>query len=375
MVNMKKLITTALTIVVFTTLCLGQCTSLFSFAAYFNQVTFVNQSTVSNAHYFWNFGDGTGSNLANPIHTFPGTGDYLVTLFAKDTISNCSSYYEYWVDVTKYSTEACQPTISDSIFNDGGQDYMNIFNTSANCNGYNIIYSAGPNCNYLPIRLWTTAFRMVCEAQYYDNSWNFIGQAFKTAYHNYSSSHNYGDCSANFEFIVVSKDSVNERILFTAMNKTAAEYQWYITGFGNPITSSYDTISQLFPLNSSACPWNVALIIQGLSGCHDTIWQNIEVGDSAQTIASVNDLKDATGRVDVYPNPSRGVFNIVVRDKEQGISELQVYNVLGEKICDEKLTSATAQINISNQPTGVYLYRVLNTEGGLLGEGKLIIQK
>jgi PKD repeat protein len=101
---MKKIIALAAIVLAITTSVLGQCTPLFSFAAYFNTVTFLNQSSVSHAHYFWNFGDGTGSNIANPIHTFPDDGDYLVTLFAEDTVSNCSSYYEYWVDVTKYST-------------------------------------------------------------------------------------------------------------------------------------------------------------------------------------------------------------------------------------------------------------------------------
>lgn len=69
----------------------GQCSGLFSFAANFETVNFFNQSTVSNAHYFWNFDDGTGSNLKDPIHKFPETGNFFVTLFAKDTLSNCSS--------------------------------------------------------------------------------------------------------------------------------------------------------------------------------------------------------------------------------------------------------------------------------------------
>lgn len=49
----------------------GQYNALYSFGAYFETVEFYNQSTVPNAHYFWNFGDGTGSNIHNPIHKFP----------------------------------------------------------------------------------------------------------------------------------------------------------------------------------------------------------------------------------------------------------------------------------------------------------------
>jgi PKD repeat protein len=43
-------------------------------------VAFVNQSTGPIGSYTWDFGDGTTSAEANPVHTFPGGGDYNVTL-------------------------------------------------------------------------------------------------------------------------------------------------------------------------------------------------------------------------------------------------------------------------------------------------------
>jgi len=33
------------------------------------------------------------------------------------------------------------------------------------------------------------------------------------------------------------------------------------------------------------------------------------------------------------------------------------------------------RIDLSSQPTGIYLYRVSNEDGTLLGEGKVIIQR
>ncbi|MBX7182781.1 MAG: hypothetical protein K1X82_11775, partial [Bacteroidia bacterium] len=44
------------------TIALGQnCESLFTYTTNFEEVSFYNQSSISNAHYFWNFGDGTSS--------------------------------------------------------------------------------------------------------------------------------------------------------------------------------------------------------------------------------------------------------------------------------------------------------------------------
>ncbi len=46
--------------------------------------TFVNNS-INATSYNWNFGDGGTSTQANPTHTYPGTGNFTVTLIATNT--------------------------------------------------------------------------------------------------------------------------------------------------------------------------------------------------------------------------------------------------------------------------------------------------
>ncbi len=349
----------------------GQCTALFSFAAYFEVVTFNNQSNVSNAHYFWNFGDGTGSYLKNPTHKFPETGNYLVTLFAKDTVSNCSTYYEYWVDVAKYSTEICQPGITDSIYTDEwGVDHLAIIDQSTNCNLNYARYSGGPAGSFslgMPIYLggyWQNiAFRMVCVGQYNDG-WNPypIREAYKSSFHKYTSSKNYDDCSANFEFSVVSQDSSRQKILFRAMNKTAIYYKWYITGFGYPITSQNDTISQWYPIYPWTL-WHVGLIIEGASGCQDSIFQNIIASDSVKTYASINEIEE-NGSFDIYPNPSSGSFIINFRGISNGITTISIYNNLGMEIKNIIIPRNSSVnnfiINLSDEANGLYILCLKN---------------
>jgi len=50
--------------------------------------TFANLSTNANT-YTWNFGDGSSSNEESPVHTFPGPGNYDVTLNASFN-GNCT---------------------------------------------------------------------------------------------------------------------------------------------------------------------------------------------------------------------------------------------------------------------------------------------
>jgi hypothetical protein len=77
----------------------------------------------------------------------------------------------------------------------------------------------------------------------------------------------------------------------------------------------------------------------------------------------------------IAPNPSAGIFTIQ-SSINIGKSLVEVYNVLGEKVFKEIRRLADDNlINLTGEPNGIYLYRVLNTDGGLLGEGKLVIQK
>lgn len=56
-------------------------TPMFTSSVNFNVVTFTNTST-NGTTFEWNFGDGTTSNEANPVHTYQDGGEYVVTLTA-----------------------------------------------------------------------------------------------------------------------------------------------------------------------------------------------------------------------------------------------------------------------------------------------------
>lgn len=98
------------------------------------------------------------------------------------------------------------------------------------------------------------------------------------------------------------------------------------------------------------------------------------------TTTSINKLTATSGRISLYPNPSNGIFNITLSHAElvaASQTTVEIYNVMGQKVNVGKLKQVEGDnlINISNQPNGVYLYRLITQTGNLIGEGKLIIQK
>ncbi len=48
-------------------------------------VNFTDTSTGSPTSWHWEFGDGTGSDIADPVHPYPHTGNYTVTLTASNS--------------------------------------------------------------------------------------------------------------------------------------------------------------------------------------------------------------------------------------------------------------------------------------------------
>jgi len=91
---------------------------------------------------------------------------------------------------------------------------------------------------------------------------------------------------------------------------------------------------------------------------------------------AINELPANSNTVIVYPNPSSGLFTFQM----QGVNEkaqIEIYNVLGQKIDNSQwlLANNSMQVDLSNRPAGIYLYRITTEKGELVGSGKLIIER
>jgi uncharacterized repeat protein (TIGR03803 family) len=94
----------------------------------------------------------------------------------------------------------------------------------------------------------------------------------------------------------------------------------------------------------------------------------------------ISQLATTQGSINVYPNPGSGIFQLGISHAELVSASqpiIEVYNALGQKVFVETLKQVQGDnaINLSNQPNGIYLYRVLSESGNLVGTGKIEIQK
>jgi bacillolysin len=67
----------------------------------------------------------------------------------------------------------------------------------------------------------------------------------------------------------------------------------------------------------------------------------------------------SNSEVKIYPNPMNGIFTIELNEII-GENFVEIYNLVGEKVYSNNSLSKTSLIDITNQPKGIYLVKVIN---------------
>jgi len=97
------------------------------------------------------------------------------------------------------------------------------------------------------------------------------------------------------------------------------------------------------------------------TGCIDTA--TITIIFSFEECTGVDDLSKVT-KIDLYPNPTNGKFNLVINDLYEELN-LQIMNLQGQIVYTSKIQSANGfekivSLDISKHPEGIYLIKLYN---------------
>ncbi len=121
-------------------------------------------------------------------------------------------------------------------------------------------------------------------------------------------------------------------------------------------------------LLTGQCAGAYCCTVTDKNGCSQSACATVTTG--------IQNIEEGSGGMEVYPNPGNGIFTMVVKSGKLLQKNIEVFNVLGEKIYSQSnIQPSTFNIDLSSQPDGVYLYRVLNETGELVGEGKIVMEK
>ena len=87
----------------------------------------------------------------------------------------------------------------------------------------------------------------------------------------------------------------------------------------------------------------------------------------------ITDESLSSNKIHLYPNPNNGKFMIELSSPTSN-SSVEIYNILGGKVLKTTLLNSTTQLDLSNQPKGIYLYKVLSETGQFIGGGKFVVE-
>lgn len=166
--------------------------------------------------------------------------------------------------------------------------------------------------------------------------------------------------SVNSNSLPVMSANTSASVLCTGSTATltvsgASTYSWTGVGAGASVVVSPTTTT--------------TYTVEGtdVNGCTDTISivQTVSLCTGINTLVSVNG-------VSVYPNPSNGIVTLFVSDASKEMN-FEIYDAIGKMIFNKIINSSETQINISELTTGIYSYRLVNSNGSV-SQGKLIKQ-
>lgn len=85
------------------------------------------------------------------------------------------------------------------------------------------------------------------------------------------------------------------------------------------------------------------------------------------SVTSIADNSGLSEDFKVYPNPAKEILNVILK-ANNGISQIEIYNYLGQLVKTVNLVSSDDSIVVKDLPAGVYTLHVIN-------RGKITIKK
>jgi len=135
-----------------------------------------------------------------------------------------------------------------------------------------------------------------------------------------------------------------------------------VSGGTGPFTYLWSPGGETTDTIKSVCEGAYCCKVTQANGCSQDICIIVETNTGIGSIVNGSPIS-------VYPNPSTGQFT--VSGLENG-ALVEIYDYIGRKINNFKAENSTLQVSITDQPNGIYLIRIVNKDGKLLGENKVV---
>lgn len=287
-------------------------------------VSFNSTATGSNLTYYWDFGDGETSVLADPTHTYNGCGSYYGYVSAEDD-QGCYAYEEFVIYI--------EGTTSVSVSGSSSVCYGGDIVLSGNTSGVGNFYWIGPG-NYYEENVQNPTI---------SNANNDNAGTYTLVVLDGNGCPNTGTVDVS---IYQNDLTVTQTGSALTSNQDGATYQWINCSNGTPVSGA---TSQSF---SPTVNGTYKVMLSG-NGCAAEYSECVTVNNVGIDVAeAVN--------IELYPNPNNGRFTM---NMPMGNYSLEVFSAVGQLVYVSSLQgSSNHVIDLGNVTKGVYTLRLSNAE-------------
>ncbi|MFN8397741.1 MAG: PKD domain-containing protein [Bacteroidia bacterium] len=294
-------------------------------------VSFTNNASPNSQNWTWTFGDGSPSTTqANPTHVYPAAGTYTACLI----VSNSCGFDTICQTVTITCTMptagyVAQVTNSVASFNDvsiGAQSWYWTFGDGLSST------LQSPTHTYTQSGIYPVCLTVT----------NFCGT--NTSCQNLVISCNAPQPSWSFQF-------GTSTVGFTDLSVNSPTTWFWAFGDGSVSTQQNPTHGYLFPGQYYVC-LTASNACGSASFCQ---WINVTVvGETEPDIME--------GSLNIFPNPSTGLFNLRAELRKSVDVELRVTNMLGQQVWNASLGkqsgNISSEIDLRGVSQGMYILEV-----------------
>lgn len=349
-------------------------------------INFVNQSTNTSGgvSYLWDFGDNSTSTNVAPVHSYSANGVYNATLTANNNYSySCLSVVQQGVFVNSVCNLA-----ANFVSTIGANGNVTFANTSTGTTGgtMNYVWDFGDNSTAStlnsPSHVYANgAYTVTLEAS------KITGTAVSTCTNSVLQVITVTTCVADGSFSMTPTPVAQVWTAYplAPSNVIAASWNW-----GD--NSSSDTLYTTHTY-SAAGLYSICLTVTVSCGSINTycmpyaIFKTTGTSQSMEiiqvtvvdpaTITGIKKSESANTGLNIFPNPNNGLFNLNFKGSTSGITNIQVYDVIGKMVYEKNVEankdSMAKEINLDHISNGVYFVKV-NTTGNNFTQ-KIIVSK
>lgn len=91
------------------------------------------------------------------------------------------------------------------------------------------------------------------------------------------------------------------------------------------------------------------------NGTGDFQISNPTFGSENEIILPNDDLVIDVSKINIFPNPTQGQFEVIINDQRSRLNYLRIFNVLGKRVAQYNNLPNRTSIDISEQRAGIYL--------------------